>query len=285
MTYALTDLIDKMVGPIQNARSINAMVSCPLHEDRTPSLSIHQEEGVWNCHSCGESGDIAKLARITGEELDHSFYWDRAIRSVTEVPPRQHNFSVLANKLYQNGLTGDGSRAINSYMRNRRIGIDAHHHFWLGWNDGRISIPYWVDDARKQGTCTAIKYRDKNGRKSYEPGGKWGIYNVEEVRGAGSVLICEGESDTHVAWSNIRNHKVCGIPGASASVTQWESWALDFLWATDILIGLDADDAGDRGAGRAMAVLGPKARRVRPDDGLDLTQHFLKYGSFPDGID
>ena len=284
MTYALTDLIDQMVGPLQNPRSVNAMASCPLHEDRTPSLSIHQESGVWKCHSCGASGGIDKLARITGEELDPSFYWDRAIRSVTEVPPVEHNFSALANKLYYNGLEGDGLRAITSYMGNRHIGIDAHHHFWMGWNAGRISLPYWVDDARKQGTCTAIKYRDRAGKKSYEPGGRWGIYNVEEIRGADRVLICEGESDTHVAWSNIKGYKVCGIPGASASVVQWESWALDLLWASEILIALDADEAGDKGADRAISILGTKSRRLRPADGMDLTQHYLTHGSFPDGI-
>lgn len=37
------------------------MTNCPLHEDRTPSLSVNADKGLWNCHSCGESGDVWSL--------------------------------------------------------------------------------------------------------------------------------------------------------------------------------------------------------------------------------
>jgi len=31
---------------------------CPFHEDRHPSLSINEEEGVFYCFGCGVSGDV-----------------------------------------------------------------------------------------------------------------------------------------------------------------------------------------------------------------------------------
>ena len=37
------------------------MTSCPLHEDRTPSLSVNTTKQVWRCHSCGEAGDSYAL--------------------------------------------------------------------------------------------------------------------------------------------------------------------------------------------------------------------------------
>ncbi|WP_263729929.1 CHC2 zinc finger domain-containing protein [Cellulomonas sp. SG140] len=37
------------------------MVSCPFHEDRTPSLSIRLDRGLWNCKSCGRAGDSYSL--------------------------------------------------------------------------------------------------------------------------------------------------------------------------------------------------------------------------------
>ena len=37
------------------------MTNCPLHEDRTPSLSFNLDKGLWRCHSCGEGGDSYRL--------------------------------------------------------------------------------------------------------------------------------------------------------------------------------------------------------------------------------
>ncbi|UZJ23740.1 CHC2 zinc finger domain-containing protein [Rhodococcus antarcticus] len=43
------------------------MVQCPLHEDRTPSCSVHLEKGLWNCKSCGEGGDPYTLIELKEE--------------------------------------------------------------------------------------------------------------------------------------------------------------------------------------------------------------------------
>jgi DNA primase len=34
---------------------------CPWHEDKTPSLSVDREKGLYNCFGCGESGDVVTL--------------------------------------------------------------------------------------------------------------------------------------------------------------------------------------------------------------------------------
>jgi len=34
---------------------------CPWHEDRTPSLSVDREKGLYHCFGCGESGDVVEL--------------------------------------------------------------------------------------------------------------------------------------------------------------------------------------------------------------------------------
>jgi DNA primase len=277
--YSLDDTLDKILGQ-RLGSGINAMYHCPLHEDRTPSLSAHREEGVWKCHSCGQGGDIEKLALLTGEELTPDFIWDRAIRKVAEVPPVEKNFAPLANALYEQGLQSDrGNIAIRNYLSKRDIYPEARHHFWLGWDSYRISFPYWDDDSRKRGTVPAIKYRDVHGNKSYEAGGKRAIYNVEDIRGSGYVVVLEGETDTIFGWSKIpKPWRVCGVPGAKISEAQWELWSLDFLFAKRILIAFDADEAGDTGAATAMKVLGEKAERLRPAEELDFTEHYLKHG-------
>lgn len=238
------------------------------------------------CHQCGAKGGLAKLATIVGEELSPEIRWDMAIRSISEVPPVEHNFAPLANRYYQEGVNNpNADKRIRDFCSRRGYRVDARHHFWLGWNAGRISFPYWDDDARKAGRCVAIKYRDAHGRKSYEDGSARAVYNVEEIRGAGNVIICEGESDTITAWSHApEGYRVCGIPGASVSRGQWEIWALDFLFAERILMAFDADEAGDKGASLCREVLGEKVVRLRPDEGLDLSDHFAKHGRLPDVI-
>jgi len=44
------------------------VTSCPFHEDRTPSLSLSPEKGLWHCFSCGRGGDgiglVMELRRL-----------------------------------------------------------------------------------------------------------------------------------------------------------------------------------------------------------------------------
>lgn len=37
------------------------MYYCPIHGDKTPSLSISEEKGLWKCFGCGAGGDIYTL--------------------------------------------------------------------------------------------------------------------------------------------------------------------------------------------------------------------------------
>jgi DNA primase len=39
------------------------MCNCPLHTDKTPSLSINPTKGLWRCFSCGNGGDSIKLVQ------------------------------------------------------------------------------------------------------------------------------------------------------------------------------------------------------------------------------
>ena len=286
MAFALTETIENLLGELKGAGSVNAMAHCPSHQDRHPSLSINQEEGLWKCHSCGNAGDLEKLARIVGEHLPDEFYWDRAVRRANDFPAADVNFATLANDLYMRGINeARGDTAIRNYCLKRGISIDARHHFWLGWDGNRISVPYWDSDLRKSAgsKCVAIKYRDRDGRKSSETNSKRALYNIEEVRGAAKIILCEGESDTQAVWTWARgtDWKVCGSPGASVSESQWNQWAIEFLWASDVVVAFDADEAGDEGAARAIGIIGSKAKRFRPDEstaGHDMVDHLLKHG-------
>ena len=64
------------------------MAKCPWHDDDTPSLSIDQGKGLYNCFGCGESGDIFDLVqKMEGidfkESLKYLKEYDTSTGSVT----------------------------------------------------------------------------------------------------------------------------------------------------------------------------------------------------------
>ena len=283
MTYAMTDVVEGALGHPVAERGENAMVRCPLHEDRTPSLSVNLTNGAWICFSCGERGGIKKLARICGGDLNEAELALRTARAVGEGASAYYgeseDFAVLAHELHSRALR-EQPKPIVDYFIERRLHQGVFRQFRLGWDGMKVAQPYYDD-----GKVVAIKYRYPDGHKDSEKGSRRAIYNLDEVRGRPVVILCEGESDTHSVWSELRRRQageevaVGGIPGASVSKPQIELWSLDLMWARRIYVLFDSDEAGDKGAKPFMDILGEKAVRARPTRGNDATEHLLAGGS------
>lgn len=53
-----------------NLNTKEVAVSCPYHKDKTPSMFVNFETGVFHCFSCGRSGSIESLYKdITGQSI------------------------------------------------------------------------------------------------------------------------------------------------------------------------------------------------------------------------
>lgn len=62
---------------------------CPLHEDRSPSLSVHRESGWWRCWSGCGSGSVYDLAmRLRGLDFAAAVRLVADIAGVPLDPPR-----------------------------------------------------------------------------------------------------------------------------------------------------------------------------------------------------
>src|SRR5262249_9655362 len=48
------------------------LVACIFHEDRSPSLSVDLELGVFHCFGCGAQGGLQRFAELTGERTRDS---------------------------------------------------------------------------------------------------------------------------------------------------------------------------------------------------------------------
>lgn len=284
--YALTDIITGLLGHPVSERSQNAVVRCPFHEDRLPSLSIDLDRGLWICFGCGLRGGLHSLATRLDREIDDVEVTLRSVEASANTEYEETpDFTGLARTL-RTQLYEDRPDAVIRFVRSRGLSPRVVKHFGLGWDraGGRIAFPYYRDES-----VFGIKYRDTNGRKSSETGTKRGVYNVDEVAYRTNVILCEGESDTLAVWSQLTAFDipdsikstigVGGIPGVSASKAQWEIWAQDFYWAKRVFIAYDADDAGDTGAELPLGAMGDKAVRMRPTKGKDMTDHFMNGGT------
>ncbi len=285
--YALTDTISELLEQPINERSVNAMLRCPLHEDRSPSFSIHLEEGVWHCFGCEEKGNLDGLYRRLGRDVGEDYILIKARQRASEPVEisRTHNFAALANH-YVNGLRHKKAQSfLKSYTEPRGISDAAIRRFGIGYDIERdaMAFPYTDREAR----VTGIKYRYRNDFKASESGSVYGIFGLDNVLGKREVIICEGETDTLSTFTKygqgIDYRGICGTSGASVSESQWSRFGLHFILASRIYLLYDADSAGDRCADLAMRVLGDrKCVRLRPPTGQDATEFFGMGGRLED---
>jgi hypothetical protein len=255
----IAEELGELLGVRMNPAAQNQSVRCPLHDDRVASMSISLPKGVWYCWGCGKGGRLSTLARFLGGSLNDL---DLLLATVnTEPDEEQVDFIDKYNEFKP--IQPTTAEAI-TYAREKKIPYTVLEDFGTRYSDsGTLVFPYF-DGVR----VVALRYRSRDNKKWYESGSERTIYNLNGVRGAQRVILSEGESDTHSLYAMCeRLHldvRVGGIPGANSSVEKWELWALDMMWADVVYIAFDADDAGDKGADRAIQVLGDKAVRLRP---------------------
>lgn len=282
--FALTDIFSEVLGQTVRETSVNAMVRCPFHQDNTASLSIHLEEGVWKCHSCARSGGLESLASLVGKTVDQDVLLDMAISSIERPSQARKDFSMIAyeHEKEMNRLPR-GNALLARYLQEKNIPCyieDFKEEFWVGYSHERDALTFPYLDSS---TVPMIRYRKADGFKFFETGSRRSIYRIDEIRGAGRVIIFEGESDLHTAWAYRESNsgfEFCAVPGASTSEAKWEEWAIDFLFAEEIFVAYDNDDAGNSGAEVAIKVLGNRAKRLRPSRGNDINEHFSLGGTW-----
>ena len=145
---AATDIVAVIAEHTEIKRSGRQwMARCPLHGERTPSLSVSPDKGVYYCFGCQRSGDVITFVREV-EGLDFSgaveLLAGRAgitlrYTSSDESAARSRRRRLLdavakAQDFYhQRLLSGADAGPARTYLRSRGYDGDRVRHWRIGW--------------------------------------------------------------------------------------------------------------------------------------------------------
>lgn len=299
----LAEVITTAIGPPEQRRGAGTerpWWRCPFHSDGNPSLSVTPDKKHWRCFGCGETGDAIDFIR----KHDPSLSFSDALRqlnvplsslqekrrgsrgsrgscfSVGSIapllsPPRaqwQRDARRLV-KLAEGLLwSAEGSDALQ-WLRDRGLSRATIKAAGLGYDPIRkgVMIPWF-----HRGKLRKVNIRNLEGKPKYRnlEGSVGGVLYPDGFPLPGKpLLLVEGEFDCLLLRQKVgRLLQVVTLGSTSSQPTAEALTALSF--GSPFLVGLDADDAGNKAAG-VWATLAPRSKRLRTPKGKDWTEAYL----------
>lgn len=291
---------------------------CPFHEDRSPSLSVTPEKGLWHCFGCGKGGSAIDLVM-----MKEGLPLERAIARLLEgggegsarpaaVPStaalRDADLLERAAAHYASSL--EKALKARSYLASRGL-LDPEivTRFRIGYGDGTIKAAIPSDEGMAAGILNErgvdFFYRtitfpllDDEGRVAsfyarhtqmtrhlYMRGPHRGLVNGAALRGARSIVLAESVID---ALSAVRLGVLETIPLYGVNgLTEDHKAAIERAGVLEVTLLLDNDEAGERAHGPltdALRPLGVSVFRARLPDGVKDLNEFLVKGRDPDEL-
>lgn len=297
---------------------------CPIHGEKNPSFSYNFKKDVYHCLACGADGDLLRLwSEVKGHGQKEGF---KAFCEEFGLPLGEGNDRGGARRKGAGAEADDGPEMHEAALRSMDQAWELFPPLPAEWQERLVKTRGWTKewieilDLRmqthrftKKGALVkleaadriAIPVRDVLGRliniRLYKPGasqykiiswakstGKNALFPAKPNAG-GTILLCEGESDTICALS----HGFNAITQTS-KVKRWPEEQLLFFKGRDVVIAYDADKPGQKYGEWASQALATVAKSVRtigwpsymgvgeggsvPDDhGQDLTDFFVRH--------
>ncbi len=203
------------------------MAKCPLHGDRSASLSLNLETGGWTCHGgCGNGWTVDFEMRIAGCD------------KVTA----QANVAEVCG-IPQGGLFCRKPTATYLYQDEDGVCLFEKQRFVPG----------------KNGKPKDFVLKAANGAYSLE-GVRKVLYRLPEVIRAADVIVCEGEKCCErVASLNFP----CAVTTNFDGAEKWRSEYSPYFAGKRVVILADNDAIGKKHAQQVAASVSPYARTVK----------------------
>lgn len=256
------------------------MINCPFHSDSTPSFSVDDRKGLFNCFGCDAGGTVIDLvARFEGitprsaaEKLSEDFKITPVsyqLMSIQQLRSQMDSWKsgIDANKIKAT-LPVDVRELPSGYRNVSRLAIN---HFSLGLVDSGVYIPHY--DLAGSVVGYSIRHPDGVMPKYFNTVGfpksiPYGLYqNKDDIISSGYVIVCEGQFDCIKLWD--KGYKnVVSLMGSS--MTERQAHILMTI-TTKLLLFFDGDEPGRKGAAKVMRRWNKcfQIRVVVLQDGLD----------------
>lgn len=275
-------------------------VSCPFHNDTTPSLSLDRVQGLYNCHSCGRGGDVYTFLEetydATFEEAQEMLGGGEVTitkpQQQSMVPPETRVMPVNAGRIEYmesclieaEGRLWDDSRSMSYLLGRRGLTEESIRKFRLGLggplmdrHQDKLIIPYLSTQNKPLSLrVRCIQDHDHVGHGKYEgmAGDVTRMFNTNTIVNhptVRTIAVCEGELDTITLEQE--GITAVGFPG----VNNVKPHHLTILRSFDrVFLFGDGDTAGREFNDKMQGWL-YQATPVRVDG--DVNDHFLEHGA------
>ncbi|MFC1475785.1 toprim domain-containing protein [Candidatus Zixiibacteriota bacterium] len=253
-------------------------------------LYFSRETGQYYCHKCGAKGNLSTLGWLnkTGDydpyssDVEHQ----RIIQSAAEyyasslsTEAREYLYNrKFTDETIAQFMLGAAFGRVFDHLKNRGYDVRAIQNSGLIRKDGRdylhnrITVPYM-----ESGQVVTIRGRIIPSAAAHGPkyltlkGDVVRLFNRDALRTCPEqVLLCEGELDAIIAGQF--GFAAVGVPGAQQFK---ERWADQFCDIPTVALGFDPDRAGEKGADKVLATLGPLIRVLHLPERMDINEFFL----------
>jgi DNA primase len=72
---------------VLKSKGLNYTCLCPFHNEKSPSLIISPDKGIWHCFGCGLGGDIFKFVELI-ENLDKKEVLEKLAKKANYILPK-----------------------------------------------------------------------------------------------------------------------------------------------------------------------------------------------------
>ena len=264
---------------------------CPAHDDRNPSLSIAEgDDGrtLLNCHAGCETGDIVKKIGLRLSDLFDASRNYRDGRTLKGQKLRAESKTIGKENILRlkKCLTDEARKELE---QDRVISGRIIEKYELGMapenSERRITIPIKDECGHYVDVRRWLPPPQRNNESSkilhWRPGyGGVRLFPIDQIK-YDEILFCEGELDALAAIS-AGLHAITLTAGAGSVMTKADARKFD---GKNVVILMDHDDGGRRGAEKRARALAPHARMVKVAEWpkgrvakWDVTDELLKHG-------
>lgn len=235
----------------------NSSARCPFHPDKTPSMSVNVENGMFSCKACGAEGSgVDFLVKHEGLSVGEAF---RVLEELAGAPPGQpppKRTRTRVDAPHAKGLNGQPEAG--RYRYSLEGGSRNALKIRFGSGDGKTFSWYEADAG---GFLVGL-----DGAKP----DLYRLFQVTEAKERGAVILLnEGEraADLATDWDGDESLDfvaTCGPNGAESFKRENEAARLlEPLHGARIWAVVDRDDAGQEWASHVARELAGKARELR----------------------